>query len=103
MEKITKEALLDYLRTIKKELEADGISRIGLFGSMAKDEADLLSDIDIVIRTTPEFVCRYGGIRGFLYLEDLRRWLERGFGRPVDLCDETGLKRRWVLEGAIYA
>ncbi len=102
METVNKEALLAYLRAIKDELEKDGIARIGLFGSMAKGEADGWSDIDIVIQTTPEFVRRFGGIRGFLYLEDLRQRLARRFGRPVDLCDETGLKDRRVLRGVVY-
>ena len=49
MFKLTKEIILEYLSSIKEELNQDGIVEIGLFGSYAKDKADLASDIDIVI------------------------------------------------------
>jgi predicted nucleotidyltransferase len=98
-----KKEILSYLQILKLELSEEGIDRVGLFGSMARGEGDLYSDIDIVIRTTPEFVRRFRGVSGFLFLEDLRHRIERRFGRKVDLCDEAGLKDRRVLEGVIYA
>jgi len=100
---MNREEILSYLRSIKAEVASVGIDRIGLFGSVARREDDLGSDIDIVIHTTPEFVRRFRGVSGFLYLEELRERIGRRFGRKVDLCDEAGLKDRRVLEGAIYA
>jgi predicted nucleotidyltransferase len=96
-----REEILVYLRGIKEELREVGIDRVGIFGSVARGRADILSDIDIVIHTTPEFVARFEGAKGFIYLDNLRRKLEKRFGRKVDLCDETGLRKG--MEGVVYA
>jgi len=98
-----KEQILSYLSNIKSTLMQNGIERIGLFGSFAKDKEDLYSDIDIVIKTTPVFVKKFDGIQGFLFLEDLRKNLENKFHRQVDICDESGLKHKNIIEDAIYA
>jgi predicted nucleotidyltransferase len=101
MKQIDRQEIIRYLQEIKPQLQEAGIDRIGLFGSVAKGEADLLSDIDILIRTTPKFVEQYRDIKGFLYLEALRDRIAKRFGRSVDLCDETGLKKK--MERVIYA
>ncbi len=98
-----KEDVLAYLKDIKSDMVQNGIEKIGLFGSLAKGKSDSYSDIDIVIKTTPTFVEKHNGIYGFLFLEDLRTAIAKRFHRDVDICDETGLKNRTVLEGAIYA
>jgi predicted nucleotidyltransferase len=101
MKQIDRQEIIRYLQEIKPQLQEAGIDRIGLFGSVAKGEADLLSDIDILIRTTPKFVEQYRDIKGFLYLEALRDRIAKRFGRSVDLCDEAGLKKK--MERVIYA
>ena len=98
-----KEQILSYLSSIKNNLVLNGIERIGLFGSFARDSADLYSDIDIVIKTTPKFVEKFDGVKGFLFLEDLREDLKRKFHKPVDICDESGLKHKEVIKDVIYA
>ncbi|WP_270971084.1 hypothetical protein [Campylobacter upsaliensis] len=40
-----KQNILNYLRKRKTKLNEDGIIELGLFGSFAKDEADLASDV----------------------------------------------------------
>jgi len=98
-----KEQILVYLSDIKDELMENGIEKIGLFGSFARGRADSYSDIDIVVKTTPEFVEKYEGVKGFLFLEDLRNDLRQKFHKPVDICDETGLKHKEVIKDVIYA
>jgi len=98
-----KEDILVYLSSIKDELAQHGISKIGLFGSFAKGTADLYSDIDIIINTTPKFVKAFDGVTGFLFLEDLRVRLEKQFHRHVDICDEAGLKHTSIMKESIYA
>ena len=98
-----KEQILLYLSQIKDDLVKNGIEKIGLFGSYAKDKADLYSDIDIVIKTTPDFVQKFDGVTGFLFLEELREDLEKHFHKPVDICDESGLKNKEIIKDAIYA
>jgi len=49
---MTKEYILDFLTAHKQELQTNfAITKIGLFGSYAKDSADENSDIDIVIES----------------------------------------------------
>ncbi len=91
MKFIDKDEVVAYLKLLKPELEEKGIDRIGLFGSVANGKADMLSDIDVMVRTTPKFAQRFKGVEGFLYLENLKETISRHFGRKVDICDEAGL------------
>ncbi len=98
-----KESILAYLGNIKAELKENGIEKIGLFGSFARGSADLYSDIDIVIKTSPSFVKKFKGVDAFLFLDDLRKSIEKKFQRKVDICDETGLNNKFIVKDAIYA
>ena len=98
-----KEQILIYLSQIKEGLMKNGIEKIGLFGSVATEKDDLYSDIDIVIKTTPEFVRKFDGVTGFLFLEELREDLKKHFHKPVDICDESGLTNKEVIKDVIYA
>ena len=99
---LSKDLILDYLKNLKFKLKEDGIDEIGLFGSFAKDNADLYSDIDIVINTNKNFVKRYRGIDAFIYLDELRENIRKTFKRKVDICDKSGLKNKNILKEAIY-
>ncbi len=61
------------------------VTRLALFGSTARDAADLNSDIDILIAFDgPATSKRYFGTQ--FYLEDL-------LGQPVDLVTEKALRQ----------
>lgn len=103
--KSIKEPILLYLKELKPSLEKEGIVEIGLFGSFAKDEATIKSDIDIFIRTTKAFCKKYKGFDGFSFLADLRKDIAEHFKKEVDLCDIAGFnneRRIKILNGAIY-
>lgn len=103
---LSKEEILDYLREIKPELEKDGITKIGLFGSYAKGTADIASDIDITIETNNEFTKKFTGFKALIYLDNLRNNFVRKFKMQVDLCDSAGfkddVKKQKILKGVIY-
>ncbi len=99
---LSKDEILAYLKKLKPILQKEGIEKIGLFGSFAKDNADLLSDIDIVIKTNNTFIKKYKSINGFLYLDNLRENIKRRFNRNVDICDESGLKNKEIIKDSIY-
>ena len=101
MNNIQKEEILKYLKSIKNDLNSNGIERIGLFGSFAKDNVDLASDIDILLKTNEEFLKKYQGIKAFLYLEELRSKISKKFHRRVDICYESGMKNK--IDEVIYA
>lgn len=74
---VTKEYILDFLKTHKKELlKTYALKKIGLFGSYAKNTADENSDIDIAILSNK---------KDFFLREDLREYLESKFNLPVDV------------------
>ncbi|MCD8212722.1 MAG: nucleotidyltransferase domain-containing protein [Campylobacter sp.] len=102
-----KQSIIDYLTRIKPRLVNDGILKLGLFGSYARDEAGENSDIDITIETGDKFVEKYKlkPLQAFSYLEDIRREISSKFGLYVDICDTASMpkdKQKKILRGAIY-
>lgn len=105
MTMLTREVILNHLVDMKKELEKDGITKIGLFGSYAKGKADLASDVDIVICTSQEFLDKFKGFDGAIYLDNLRQKLTKHFKRQVDLCDIFSItqeKKGLLLKESLY-
>lgn len=54
----TKKEILDFLISIKPQLQEDGIEKIGLFGSYAKNNPTLTSDIDIAIKLEKNYLSK---------------------------------------------
>jgi len=54
-----REEVLKLLREHKREFEERyGITRMGIFGSVARDEADERSDVDVVVEMAPDMFAR---------------------------------------------
>jgi predicted nucleotidyltransferase len=70
------------------------VERVRVFGSEARGDADLDSDIDLLVRFAPG--------RGFRDLMDLCEELEETLARKVDVVTEDGLspfiRERVLLE-----
>jgi len=74
---MTKNYILNFLKEHKEELKNNfSLTKIGLFGSYAKNTARKDSDIDIVIESTE---------KDFFLRDDLREYLESNFEIPVDV------------------
>ena len=89
---------INILAKVKPELDRRfGVTRLALFGSTARDVANLESDIDIlVVFDGPATSSKYFGVQ-FL-LEDL-------FACSVDLITEKALRselRNYIEQEAIY-
>jgi predicted nucleotidyltransferase len=69
------------------ELQQLGAKRIGIFGSVARDEARAGSDVDVYV----EFESSKRTFRNFNALYEL---LESIFGRTVDLVTDASLSAR---------
>ncbi len=68
--------ILEKLSQVKAELgDRYEVSKIGIFGSVARNEATTESDIDIVVEMEPDMLKRIG----------LKTELERLFARKVDV------------------
>ena len=71
-----------------------GVQELSLFGSAARGESRVDSDIDLLVEFTP-------GVRvGLLKFESLVEELELLTGRRVDLVAKRGLKP-WVRENVL--
>lgn len=102
---VDKNDILSYLKELKPQLLKDGIEKIGLFGSYAKNSADEFSDIDIFIETNNNFVEKFG-FYGLNYYDELKRKINKKFNVLVDLSDIASLKsdeKKEFLKGAISA
>lgn len=81
----------DVLRVLaehRAELEAMGVASLALFGSVARDEAQPDSDVDLLVDFDP---ARSVGVFKFL---ELQEYLEGILGRKVDLGMPGALKPR---------
>jgi hypothetical protein len=77
--------VLSFLSSHRQELEERfGTSSLALFGSLARDEAGPVSDVDVLVefRETP----------GLSQYMGLKFWLEDHLGRRVDLVMDKALK-----------
>jgi uncharacterized protein len=84
----TLEAIRAHKREIERIAETYGASKIRIFGSVARGEADEKSDIDLLVDMT----CEPGGLAYFGRLEDLRADLTTLLGYPVDITDSSALR-----------
>lgn len=74
---LDKTEILNFLTSHKEELMSKfSITKIGLFGSYAKDTANENSDIDIVIESTK---------KDFFLRDDLRKYLEANLNKSIDV------------------
>lgn len=79
----TKAQILSLLREKQPYLHAEfNVSRIGIFGSYAKELSNESSDIDIVVE--------FSGPIGFRFME-LADYLEELLGKKVDLLTSDGI------------
>lgn len=95
----TKTEILQILRAMKPDLAARyNVKTIGIFGSVARNEAHGQSDIDVLVEFEPPI-----GFFKFLELEEL---LSERLGGKVDLVSKKALKPeigRTVLAEALLA
>ena len=74
--KLTKAEVLARLQTLKPEIaERYAVNKIGIFGSVARNEEHQASDIDVVVHMQPDMLKRLR----------LKAELENLFGRKVDV------------------
>ncbi len=90
----------EVLRTLEAEapaLRRLGARRLGLFGSVARNEAGPASDLDFVVELDARTFDRY---------MDLKLFLEELFGCRVDLVLDHSIKPRLrsaILRETVYA
>ena len=96
--KSTRQEILTSLQHLKEEVEDHyPVRKIGVFGSVARDEQTDESDIDLLVEFSRPV--------GFVTFMRLEHFLSERLGRPVDLVTSDSLKpviRQDVLSEVIY-
>lgn len=94
---------MDALRILREHekviIERFGVNKIAIFGSFAKGEEHIDSDVDVLIEFKE-------GRKTFDNYMELKFYLEGIFGRKVDLVIENAIKptlRETILKKAVYA
>ncbi len=82
MDNLTSKQILKILQRNRSLLKKYSVKRIGLFGSLARDEAANNSDIDLLVDFEE---------KSFDNFIELAFELERIFNRKVDLLTEQGI------------
>ena len=94
---MTRSQALQGIRESWERLARMGVARVGLFGSVARDEAGPESDIDVLVD--------FEGPATFDGYMEVKFLLEDILGRPIDLVTRKALKERMrpqVEKEAVY-
>ncbi len=95
-----RDEILEKLRADRPTLDEYGVTVIGVFGSVARDEATPESDVDLVVDYDS---AKLPGLFGFM---ELREHLEQVLDRKIDLVMRDGLHpalRDQILNETVYA
>ena len=92
-----KTPVVNVLRQHRDELSKLGVAHISLYGSVARDQADNQSDVDIIV-DTPD-----GQAPGLFRLAQIANELERILGRSVDVISRRGLDHTRLLSRRVVA
>ena len=82
-----KEDILRFLKEFKESPRNKFFTQIGLFGSYARDEADVFSDIDVAVKVDKEAMSRYDVWSYFDALSEIKSALLKRFHLKSDVLD----------------
>lgn len=100
----SKENILDYLREIKNELQSDGISTLGLFGSFSREENGVYSDIDIAIAKEDNYLNNRSAYNYFDEVNKIKNMIEKKFHRNSDIfdLDSDSIMKKTIMKDLVY-
>ncbi len=102
--RVDKSNIIVFLKEIKAELVSDGISTLGLFGSFARDEAGVYSDIDIAIKKENDYLSKRTAYDYFDEVSKIKSLLQKKFHRNSDVfdLDSNSSMRDEIMKDLIY-
>jgi len=80
------------LKAHRTELAKLGVAHLSLFGSVARNQADDESDVDVIVDSVD------GEALGLFALGDIKEQLERILGRDVDVISRRGLNHAVAMK-----
>ena len=102
--KANKKTILEYLKEIKSELLSDGIEKIALFGSFARDENSVYSDIDIAIAKDSDYLKNRSAYAYFDEINQIKTMIQKKFHRNIDIfdLDSDSVMKQSIIEDLVY-
>ena len=100
----SKKNILDYLREIKNELKSDGIVTLALFGSFAREENGVYSDIDIAIAKENDYLKNYSAYNYFDEVNKIKNMIQKKFHRNSDIfdLDSDSVMKKSIMKDLVY-
>lgn len=102
--RVSKSNIISFLQEIKTELGSDGIVTLGLFGSFARDEAGVYSDIDIAIQKEKNYLTHRTAYDYFNEIAKIKTLIKKKFHRNSDVfdLDSNSSMRDEIMKDLIY-
>jgi len=100
----TKKEIIIFLTEIKKQLLDAGISRVALFGSYARDEAGIYSDIDVAIKKEKNYLQTRTAYEYFELVAYVKHLIREKFHKNSDIfdLDSNSSMKNFILKDLIY-
>lgn len=73
------------IKTLKPQYKKEGIDLVGVFGSYARGDADVFSDVDIAYKIDHEKFYKDNAFKKLIRIEEIRKELEVALKKSVDL------------------
>jgi len=77
--------IINYVHNYNEEHKADGFTVVSLFGSYARGENDIFSDIDLTYKIDHDKFYKDDAFSKLLKIEEIKKELEKKFHKKVDL------------------
>lgn len=97
--------ILSKIKILKQKYEKEGFIIIGVFGSYARGESSVDSDIDILYEIKDEFYKKYPGFKFYPVLERIEDEMQKELRHRVDLANIKALNEvgnKYILPELVY-
>jgi uncharacterized protein len=100
----TQKDVLTFLTTIKPQLQENGIEQVGLFGSYARNNATLTSDIDIAIKLDKNYLDKNDVWNYFNEINKIKGMVYNKFQIKSDIfdLDSSSVFKDKILKEILY-
>ena len=100
----TQKDVLTFLTTIKPQLQENGIEQVGLFGSYARNNATLTSDIDIAIKLDKNYLDKNDVWNYFNEINKIKGMVYNKFQIKSDVfdLDSSSVFKDKILKEILY-
>lgn len=102
--KADKLSIINFLKEIKPQLHNAGILKLGLFGSFARNENGVYSDIDIAIQKESQYLQTRTAYEYFEEVSNIKSLIRKKFHRNSDIfdLDSNSSMKDSILQDLIY-